>query len=53
MVVVGKMEMWRQHLRTQTYVGTIFFILQVLDYDWLDVKVISDKTIESSWQNLW
>jgi len=28
------------------------FILQVLEHDWLDVKVISDVTIESSWQNL-
>jgi len=28
------------------------FILQVLEHDWLDEKVISDVTIESSRQNL-
>jgi len=28
------------------------FILQLLEHDWLDVKIISDVTVESSWQNL-
>jgi len=28
------------------------FILQVLEHDWIDEKVISDVTVESSWQNL-
>jgi len=36
----------------KTFFQISSFIIQVLEHDWIDEKVISEVTVKSSWQNL-